>query len=56
LDTSESRSEISEKFRNAVPEKDGEDELDGSTEKKLSITWRQKERNFLKVIKSLKAN
>ena len=41
LDTSESRSEIIWKFRNVVLEKDGEDPLDRSCEKRKSITKSQ---------------
>jgi hypothetical protein len=38
LDTSESRSEIPEKFWNVVPEKDGEDDLNRSYEEWERIT------------------
>jgi hypothetical protein len=50
LDTSESRSEIPEKFWNVVLEKNGEDHLDRSYEKRGRV---KKERNILHTIKEL---
>jgi hypothetical protein len=40
-DASQSRSQIHEKFRNVLPEKDGEDQLDRSCENWRSITQSQ---------------
>jgi len=42
LDTSESRSEISEKFCNVVLDKDREDELDRTFEKRRRVKKSQK--------------
>ena len=41
MDTSESRSEIPGKFRNAVLEKDREGQLDRSCEKSKRVAWSQ---------------
>jgi len=48
LDTSETIPEISGKFRNVVMEKDGEDHLDLSCEKRRTITKRQGGENYPK--------
>jgi hypothetical protein len=55
-DTSDSSSEMPEKFCKVVLEKDGVDQLDRSCEKWRSVTGSQRERNILQAAERTKGD